>query len=109
MIASLTASRLPFDEALMKRPQVCHGFEVAIAVEQEQVVVDGELRDAAVDRAADGESLPAQVEVDARGRGPGFPGRIQVFLCGQVFAQQGPLLLVAAALQRLNLGEGGQG
>jgi hypothetical protein len=92
----------------MALPQVAHrgdGLEVVVAVEQQQVVVDRQLCDAAGDRARHPFAAAAEVEEQAGRLGPARGLELDVVLGSQVALQQVPLPLVAAPREQLELGE----
>jgi DNA-binding beta-propeller fold protein YncE len=93
------------DPTLSQVPHRRDGLEVAVAVEEQQVVVERELRDAAGDRARDVLAAGPQIEVQARRLGPALGAQLDVVLRRQIAVEKVPLALVAAAGEQLELGE----
>src|SRR5207248_6742671 len=78
-------------------------FKVAVAMKQKRIVVDGQLRDTAVDRAANRFATPPKVEKDARGIGPGGRSALEILLHFQVLAKEIPLTFILRALKQFEL------
>jgi hypothetical protein len=83
----------------------CDDFKITVAVKQQDIVFNRELRDATVDRASNGFTPSPKIEKDARGIGPGSGTAFEILLSVQVFAQKVPFNFVQRALQKFELVE----
>jgi hypothetical protein len=88
---------------LAKGPSSGYRFEIAIAMQSENVVIDGDLRDAAVDRTANSLPNPSKIEVDSRGVNPRLGTAFQIVLRVQILSQETPCLLITRSLQQFEL------
>lgn len=93
----------PLQPCLAQGADVCDRLEVAIAMQEQGIMLHHYRSDAAVYRAADPSAPAPQVEVDPSRIRPRTGREIDVVLSIEVRAQQSPLFLVAASLEQLEL------
>lgn len=93
----------PHKALLTERSHLGDDFEVAVAVQEKDLVFDRELRNAAIDRAPNGLAAPAKVKKDAGGVGPGRDAALQIVLSLEVLVQKAPFTFVERALQQFEL------
>jgi len=72
-------------------------------MEQKHIVIQRDLRDAAVDRAANCLATATKIKKDPRGVSPGARTGVQVVLNFQMLAKKTPFAFIASALQQFEL------
>jgi hypothetical protein len=90
---------------LTKRARIGDGLEIPIAMDEQRIMLKGELRNATIDGTSDGPTVATKFEENTCSISPSVWLRFDVFLGVQVGNEQGPFLLVARALQKLKLVE----
>ncbi|BDI16280.1 hypothetical protein ANSO36C_20820 [Nostoc cf. commune SO-36] len=93
---------------VLERYYLGNGFKVAIVVNQKQIIFQSSLSNAAIDWAANGKPLTAQVTVNTGSRLPRINRGFNIILCFEVGGEESPFLLVQATLKQFKLSESGE-